>query len=126
MILAPNPDVHGIFPNFGPDEPGAGNYAISIGAERLWKFAEKVVRGFVYLQRGELIRETHRIETFILRDDPILDQLLAPATDHSVGPGISVRYLHTNEDSVSAALRIQIWNRLRLYATVNPIGGPEI
>ncbi|HKA36754.1 MAG TPA: hypothetical protein VKH43_08025, partial [Thermoanaerobaculia bacterium] len=42
----------------------------------------------------------------------------------SVGPGISVHYLHTGEDAVASMLKIEIWNRLKLYATVNPTDGP--
>jgi hypothetical protein len=121
LVRAPDPsDARGLVPNFGPREPGASDLAIRIGDERLWKFGRKVVRGFVYLQRGTLIPNTHRIETFLLRDDPVLDQLLAPTTIHGIGPGISVRYGHTGEDEVASVLKIQIWNRLNVYATVNP------
>ena len=125
MVDAPDPAIRaGVIPNFGPDESGGGGRAIQISGESLATIAEKVVRGFTYRRIGELIQDTHRIEWFLLEEDAgrgALD-LMRGAEEHSLGPGILVRYLHTGEDAVASAFVIEIWNRLKLYATVNPLG----
>jgi hypothetical protein len=113
----------GLIPNFGPAEPGASDRAIRISGESLGRLAEKIVRGFVYLQEGHLITNTHRIEWFLLPEGSGAKDLMRSASIHSVGPGIVVHYVHTSEDTVAAVLRIEIWNRLKLYATVNPRDG---
>lgn len=109
-----------IIPNFGREESGASETRIMVSGEWLGKLAEKIVRGFVYLQRQELIRDDHRIEWFLLEDNSGAYEIMRAATVYSVGPGIIVRYLHTGESAVASAFIIEIWNRLKLYATVNP------
>jgi hypothetical protein len=121
------PDIpwQAIYPGFGPapNEPEAGQVAIAISARGLRQLAEKIVRGLTYLEEKEFIDDTYEIENFVVNEAgasefrAALDRF---GTTHERLPGLKVRRAVVPEDRLNGIFEIEIWGRLRLYATVTP------
>ena len=124
-LSGPEIPNHAIYPGFGPHPELAESdqAAITISARGLEQLTEKIVRGLTYLEEGKFIEDTHDIENFVVNETgasgfcATLDRF---GTNHERLPGFKVRRAALPEDRVSAIFEIEIWEQIKLYATVTP------
>jgi hypothetical protein len=114
----------GVFPGFertddwGSEEP----VAIPVNAAGLRQLTDKIVRGITYIEDELLIRPPHRVNMFVFapenaaRVQAVLQKF---GTLLERGPGIAVWRAVAPEDGVTSLFALEIWGRLRLYATVD-------
>lgn len=113
----------GILPNFGADEKiKYKEYPILlIRVDYLKKFAIKIVRGMTFLFDGFLIEDDYEINHFFIKDEEqkpfmeIIDKF--GSTEHR-GHGIVVGRAVVFDDHKSSFYRIDIWGKLKIFATV--------
>jgi hypothetical protein len=87
---------------------------------------EKLVRGITYVTTKRYIEPTHQIEVLFLHPEaakPFVDLLKRFGTQHDRGPGICITRAIPEDEPNSGVFEIEIWGRLRMYATVRPIQG---
>lgn len=115
-----------LLPDFGP------YYGIKIDQQKvipvpiaeLKLFGEKLVRGTAYVLENRYIETDHKIEVFLpgeIDPQPFIDLLDRFGRDDSCGPGINTRIAFVLSDTQSGVFEFIIWDRLRIYATVEPI-----
>ena len=125
LIFTDDIPKESIFPNFGrhdghptEDQPG-----ILIAQSDLIMLGEKLVRGVTYVVDGRYIEKDHDVEVFFLRDEaaaPIVAVLQKHGTKYERGPGIKVTRVVPHDMLTSALFAIEIWGKLRMYASVQP------
>lgn len=118
--------TEGIFPNFGP-QPSLhydGYGAIPILPDNLISFGQKIVRGVTYIIDNSFIDERFRINIYIVEEHKageVLRLIEEHGEIHHRGPGIKVA--RAVDQGVLSLWLIEIWSRLRMYATVVPVSG---
>lgn len=119
------PEEH-LYPNFGlhTNIPKQEQVGVPISGDSIARLAEKIVRGIFYIEDERFIEPPYKIESFVLNNE---DAQIVIAAVKKFGslyarePGINVYRAVSPEDSVSSLFFIEIWERLRLYATVLPL-----
>ncbi len=129
MIPAARAEAQSVVPGFGPE---GSDTAILIPGTGLEVLTKKIVKGFTYLQTRRVIDEGHRIEWFVLRDEagaPVEELISSFGSNYDRGPGLLIRFAMTGAtngpDPIASMSVIEIWSRLKIYASVNPAGEPE-
>jgi len=120
---------HVVVPGFGPLEPNAeASVRVPLSGESLYRFNEKLARGFTFLLSGRLIDSSYDMESGMLPEEKreqFLERLRGKAI--SYGPGLLVTRWSSEDDAVVSGIEFQIWNRLSLYSAVAkkvPSGDP--
>jgi hypothetical protein len=96
-------------------------HPILIDANHFDLIASKMVRGIYYLRDGLFIEPTHVIDHFLLDSDVAREML---ATFGSGGetfvrePCLRIRRFVATEDRLHSLFEIELWQQLRLYASV--------
>ncbi|MBB6245696.1 hypothetical protein [Rhodanobacter sp. A1T4] len=113
----------GIYPQLGErwGRPVDQQSAISVKAESFAKFAEKIVRGIVFIQDGHLIDDRYQIVFAALtpEGDRELDSSFRDhGSIHALEPGIVVTRIAPESDPCVGAFRIEVWGQFRMFVTV--------
>ena len=126
MIRLPSPPATGVLPGFGP-APGAhyDRYWLQlVDKDSLTKLGEKIVRGLTYIADHTFIEDDCCIEVHILRQGPEADEvdhlLNAHGKVYSVYPAVVVTRAKAADEPRAQMCRIEIWQKLRMHATVMP------
>jgi hypothetical protein len=120
--LDPTPGME-FFPGFGP-KPGqeGGPYTVvGLPHDALVKLTEKIVRGITYIVDKSFIEDDYVIEAYFVEERAAADVLYMIArygTVYHRGPGILIQRAVTAEDPKTAMYAIEIWQRLKMCATV--------
>lgn len=114
---------HGIYPGLGErwGRPRNEQVAVLVPAKHLQKLAEKIVKGFAFIEDGQVIDAHTEIEHHVVTDEgakPIVEALQRFGKEHSRGPGIDVVRAVTPEDGVSALYKITVWGEFVMYVSV--------
>jgi hypothetical protein len=117
--------MEAVYPNFGPDwQPNGGSAtALPISQRKVYRLAEKIVRGLIYLDDGLFVSEDYVVNTYTLTDEsakPLIEMAIKFGKAHSRGPGISVVKATVPEDNISSLFVVEIWGRFRMYSLVEP------
>ncbi len=115
----------GVLPGFGPDPDPAkrSSRGVQVSKESLKRLGEKIVRGLTFLLTGNLISDENVLEVLVVDEEkarPLREIVDRHGVLHGRGPGIQVWRAPAEGDPVSAVYAIEIWGRLKLYATVYP------
>jgi hypothetical protein len=111
------------YPGFGPyrDQPIEEQVAVPIKAKSIRMLAEKVVRGLIYIADGRFVEAPYEFNQFVLNEEgaaPIKTALDRFGQTYERGPGIRVRRASPVEDPKSAFYEVEIWGKLKMYASV--------
>lgn len=122
---------HGIFPNFGPQAPPEpeGYRGILISRSNLEKIAEKIVRGVAYVEDQIYIDDNYELDLYVLEDEgaaPVVEIIDRYGIQLHRGPALLVRRAVIEDDKQAGLYAIEIWGRLKLYATVTPKNADEV
>lgn len=107
------------------DEPvGPDAVAVLIPAADLEAFVEKLARGLTFIHTGEVLGPGYRVRQWQYPDDydpaHFTDTLNRWGTIEDHSPAIKVRTCRPQDDLKAAVLELIIWDRLRIYVTVQP------
>lgn len=115
--------AEGLFPNLGPlptvqyDE----YHAVGISKASLEKLVEKIVRGLTYKFDKQVIGSNLEIGAYFAEDEDVKEieenVRYLGKTFHR-GPGIEVTRAVRREGSIESLYIIEIWGRLKMYASV--------
>lgn len=116
---------NGILPNFGPlpNLEYKVYPSVFIDPNDLTKFAEKIVRGIVYIADKSFIGEEYEIQVYVLDDNKatVIRNLVNENGEiFSREPGFRVTRSLVENDAVGGIYFIEIWGRLRFYVLVFP------
>jgi hypothetical protein len=120
------PPTAGVFPNFGPDP--TIQYPVLAGvkvpADRLIALGQKIVRGLTYhFERRFIECDKEDIQIFFVSDEDAT-QIMGAARQYGQtfhkGPGIAVTRAVAQDGSDAGLFTIQIWGRLKIYASLCP------
>lgn len=94
--------------------------ALTISPHHIEGFAEKVVRGILFIYEGKLIDESYEISTYVLNENHALEMMsnLSGVRVHLREPGIKISRCTVPDDAVTSVFRIEIWGQLRLHTIV--------
>lgn len=114
-----------VLPGLGPHAgtPFEEQVATTVRAEDLHAFIEKLVRGTTYLDLQVLIDDRYviHVQPVDPRDAGFLKGPLARfGRVRDLGPGLSLRVARVPEDPVVAIYEFVLWDRLTMYAIVQP------
>jgi len=114
-----------IFPEFGfnPNIDPNEQLAVLVPAEGLKVIGEKIVRGITWVVDRKYIEKSHEIAVHFLHNEAagsFIEPILRYGQKYSIEPGVRVGRVVAVEDGLSALYVIEIWGRLRLYASVSP------
>ncbi len=117
---------HGVLPNFGPaHEAGEEGYiSVNLPKHDLDRIAEKIVRGIAFVENGIFIDDKYSLDIFVLNDEgakEIIDIINKFGVTLSRGAAITVRKATIPEDPKSGLYAIEIWGKVKLYASVMPV-----
>jgi hypothetical protein len=123
VMVNDNIPEESIFPNFGRERyPDAEErIAVPFSQKKLFRMAEKIVRGILFIEESVLVGKDFEVSTFVLTDEgaaPFVEIAKKFGKQHSRGPGINVIQATVPEDNVSSVFVIEIWGRLKLYSVV--------
>lgn len=113
----------GYLPNFGP-EPGKVYPAllrVPISQDHLVRLGAKLVRGLTYILDGKLIPPEYEIGVYFAENDKVpepIQLLKTHGKSYHRGPGIMVERGIGVDDPMSALFIIDIWGKLRVFASV--------
>lgn len=115
--------MEAVYPNFGPDwhPKGGSATAIPISQRKIYRLAEKIVRGLIYLDDGLFVNADYEVNTYTLTDEsakPLIEMAVKYGKAHSRGPGITVVKATVPEDKISSLFVVEIWGRFRMYSVV--------
>lgn len=113
----------GFFPHFDKPsdqwrEPPVG---IRLNADYIDLLTVKIVKGITYIEDGYIIKPPHEVSVHILRDRdaaPIEALLLKLGVMYAREPGIVVMRATAIDEPKTAMYSIEIWGRLKMYASV--------
>jgi hypothetical protein len=113
----------GIFPNFGPQSNVyyPQYLSILISDKNLRYFGEKLVRGMTYITNNSFIEKDYEIQIHFVRDSdatPFVSLVNKYGYKHNRGPGIVIERAQAHNDIKTALFTIEIWGKLRMYASV--------
>ena len=113
-----------VYPEFGPAEghPMQEQIAVTLPVSSMRKLGEKIIRGIVYIEDGEIITDEHVINIFFTRDEgakPLIEAVDKFGVELQREPGILIKKA-TVEGDLSSLFYIEIWKRLKLYGAVQP------
>lgn len=125
LLISPNIPHQAIYPGFGSKAQSTknGQVAITVGARKLKKLTEKIVRGLTYLEGGQFIEDRYNIEHVVVTEVDAKDfQVFLDRYGKTYErlPGFKVRRAVTPENAVCGIFEIEIWSQLRLFALVTP------
>ncbi len=119
-----------IFPNFGPwpDAAPDEQLGVLVSADKLKAFGEKLVRGISYVIDRRYIEPNHQIEIFFVYDEnaqEITNLIERFGKEYHCGPGITIGVVFASalfppDDPQNGLFAIDIWGRLRIYASILP------
>ncbi len=115
----------GIYPNLGErwNRPISEQVALTIPAEHIRRFCEKIVRGVVFIESGTLICDPFGVEFFALDDqgdNPIRDILEQHGRRYVRGPGLEILRVVPPDEPRASIFKITIFGEFVMYATVMP------
>jgi len=124
-LPAPDVPMTSVLPGLGPHAgtPFEEQVATTVRAEDLHAFIEKLVRGTTYLDRQLLIDDRYIIHVQPI--DPsdagfLQDPLRRFGKALDLGPGLCLTVARAPEDPVAAIYEFVLWDRLTMYAIVQP------
>lgn len=114
-----------IFPNFGPidNSQEARQSGVLVKEEDLKTLTEKLVRGTSYVLEKQYIEPKYKIDVIFAHNSPatvFIDLIKKFGTFHLLVPGITLGRAVVEEDPICCIVSIEIWGKLRLYASVEP------
>lgn len=126
ILHGPQIPTQSVLPDFGPSLilPINQLHALPISSRKMSKFAEKLVRGFVYKNTKIYIDENHEIEVYFSNNRAIsiiMDKIDRYGKREYCGPGIRIGAAYANDDPQSGLFDILVWQRLHMYASIVPI-----
>jgi hypothetical protein len=113
----------GLLPNFGPQaNQECGPYlGVRVSKTKLEALGTKIVRGITFLRTGRVLTDEYEIPIFCGDESKAMrvTQLLQRHGQiYARAPGIVVHFVQASDDPLTAAYRIEIWGKLRIYAAV--------
>lgn len=119
-----------IFPNFGPWPSATPDEQIGVPVshDKLQAFGEKLVRGISYVIDKRYIEVDHKIDIFFVHDknaQEIIAIIKRFGKEYHRGSGIRIGVVFASElfspdDPQNGLFAIDIWGKLRMYASVLP------
>lgn len=118
-----NSFMNGILPNFGPHDNAtlSESMGIPISPEKLTKLGYKLVRGITYIVDKKFIEKDYEIEVHFLHDSSakqFIEKINKYGQVYHRGPGVTVGRAIPDDDKNSPAFYIEIWGKLKMYATL--------
>lgn len=112
-----------IFPGFNKTEEAilTNLPGVLVPEDGLTMLGEKLVRGLTYILDNMLIESDHVVHVLFLHppdDQPLIDLLNKFGGEYRCGPGIRIRRGITADDPICGVYEVEIWGKLKMYATV--------
>lgn len=108
-----------VYPGFGPSNGVPRDVQEAIPLQRLDRFAEKIVRGIVYLEEdGRFIEPPCEVHSYAPSRDEALDRQVSVGLMSQLPPGIVINRVDTNGNGHSTHFRIVIWRKLIIYSII--------
>jgi hypothetical protein len=131
LHIEPGQDVAGVLPGFGrpPGTEAENVVAMTVKERDLRAITEKIVRGTSYVLDGRYIEDSDEIEFWVPNEigaEQVDRELIKFGKTYELGPGFSLSRAMTNDSSKAAIIRVRIWGKLTLYASVMPKEAPPI
>ena len=125
--LGPDPTSDRLFPGFGvqPDYGPGPHHATLLSEHHLTAVSDKIVRGLTFIREGIPLPLEYSLGTYFPReydDNPVLLMFARVGGSLTRGPGFLVKYGVLSEDRLAGIYMVEIWGRLRIYASVLPPG----
>jgi hypothetical protein len=125
--LGPNMPLNQLLPGFGP-QPDFGpgpHHATFIKQRDLDDVSHKIIRGLSFLREGTPLPLEYSLNTYFIQEqeaNPVLRMFEVIGGKLTRGPGFQVKYAVLEEDPLAGIYVVDIWGRLRIYASVLPPG----
>jgi hypothetical protein len=115
----------GIYPGLGErwGRPKGSGLAIKIPERSFRLLAEKIVRGITFIESGQFIEPSHRIDFYALNDTAageVKELLSQHGKEYARGAGIKIVRAVLPEDGVSTIMSIDVWESIIMYVSVVP------
>lgn len=115
--------VESLYPSFGIRDETASEHlpGVLVPKDGLEMLAEKIVRGLTYVLDHKLVESDHVVSVLFLRppdDEQFINLLNTFGSEYHCGPGIKIRRGTCADDPVCGVYEIEIWGKLKMYATV--------
>lgn len=125
LISGADIPMEGIYPGLDRtwDQPRHELTGITFPHDDIKRLTEKIVRGIYFIEDRKFIDMSYVIEFFALTDEgakPVIDILDRAGTLYAREPGIVVRRAVAQDDKMASLFCIEIWGRIKMYATVMP------
>lgn len=117
--------MESVLPNFGgwPGLQPEERIAITVSADQIDLFCEKLVRGLTYLKYSKYIEDNLEIDVFHVHEKNIPElakEIHCFGQKHECGPGIKICSAFARDNSLSALFEIVIWGKLKMFASILP------
>lgn len=114
-----------VFPGFGPPPDTTINeqMGILVPEKQLKALGEKLVRGITYVKYKRYIDQNHKVDIFFVHEKNaqlVVDEIRRFGREYHCGPGVRIGAAFIQNDPHSGLFDIEIWGKLRMYATVLP------
>jgi hypothetical protein len=123
--LDPN-SAKSTLPGFGPRSELPDQLGFEINADDLARLGTKIIRGLTYVRLKLFIGPQYEFTVYPVEEQaarPVMEFLDRLGILLDQGPGLSVYWASASDDPISGVFKIEIWGRLRLYATVDKRDG---
>jgi len=117
--------LENILPNFGTMEGVVYSELkqIEVKPESLFKLSEKIIRGMIFKTTKKFIESDYQISTYICDDNEIPDFIVfmnSYGTTYHRDQAFIFKKAIVNASDFEGLYSIEIWGRLKLYASVLP------